>query len=42
MKYSETKKATILGIGGEGAYYLAKFLLLLGVQVEGFDMKESE
>jgi len=42
MKYSETKKATILGIGGEGAYYLAKFLFLLGVQVEGFDMKESE
>lgn len=42
MKYSETKKTTILGIGGEGAYYLAKFLFLLGVQVEGFDMKESE
>lgn len=42
MKYSDIKKATVLGIGGGGAYYLAKFLLLLGVKVNGFDVKESE
>lgn len=36
------KKATVLGIGGEGAYYLTKFLVALGVQVEGFDVKEGE
>jgi UDP-N-acetylmuramyl-tripeptide synthetase len=42
MKYKNIKKVTIWGIGGKGAYYIAKFLNLLGVEVIGFDLKESE
>lgn len=42
MKYSDIKKVVVVGIGGKGAYYIAKFLLLLGVSVEGYDIKENE
>lgn len=42
MEYTKLKKVVILGIGGKGAYYIVKFLLLLGVKVQGFDIKKSE
>lgn len=41
MDYSKIKKVSILGIGGKGAYYITKFLLLLNVEVIGYDIKES-
>ena len=30
MSYRDYKSFTILGIGGKGAYYVTKYLLLLG------------
>jgi UDP-N-acetylmuramoyl-L-alanyl-D-glutamate--2,6-diaminopimelate ligase len=42
MKYSEIKKVVVIGIGGRGAYYIVKFLNLLDIVVEGYDLKESE
>ncbi len=42
MDYTSIKKVSILGIGGKGAYYIAKFLLLIGVEVVGYDIKHSE
>jgi UDP-N-acetylmuramoyl-L-alanyl-D-glutamate--2,6-diaminopimelate ligase len=42
MNYSEIKKVSILGIGGKGSYYVAKFLALVGVEIIGYDIKKSE
>ena len=42
MNYSTIKKVVILGIGGRGAYHITKFLHLLGVTIEGYDLKQSE
>ncbi len=42
MNYKNIKKVTILGIGGKGAYYIAKFLHLAGAEVIGYDLKESD
>jgi len=41
MNYKNIKKVTILGIGGKGSYYIAKFLHMIGVEVIGFDLKRS-
>ena len=42
MNYSDIKKVTFLGIGGKGAFYIAKFFLLLGKDVQGFDLQNSD
>jgi UDP-N-acetylmuramoyl-L-alanyl-D-glutamate--2,6-diaminopimelate ligase len=42
MDYTSIKNVTILGIGGKGAYYIAKFLALMGVKIIGYDLKESD
>lgn len=42
MEYSNVKKVIIWGIGGKGAYYIAKFLNLLNVDISGYDLKESQ
>lgn len=42
MKYSDIQTITFLGIGGKGAFYIAKFFDLLGKKVSGFDLKKSE
>lgn len=42
MNYSEIKKVSILGIGGKGSYYVAKFLALVGVEIIGYDIKKSD
>lgn len=42
MNYEEIDEVSILGIGGKGAFYIAKFLLLCGIKVIGYDLKESE
>ena len=42
MDYSNIKKISILGIGGKGAYYIARFLSLLGVEIIGYDLKKNE
>ncbi len=42
MDYSNIKKISILGIGGKGAYYIAKFLSLLGVEIIGYDLKKND
>ena len=42
MEFDEIKKIIVLGIGGRGAYYIVKFLHLLGIEIEGYDIKESE
>lgn len=42
MKHSDLKSVTILGVGGAGSFFLAKYFLLLGVDVRGFDIKESD
>ena len=42
MDYKNIKKVTILGIGGKGAYYIAKFLNIMGVEIIGYDLKESK
>lgn len=41
MNRYEVPSVAIVGIGGSGAYYIAKFLLLCGVNVLGFDLKKS-
>jgi UDP-N-acetylmuramoyl-L-alanyl-D-glutamate--2,6-diaminopimelate ligase len=41
MNRYEVKRVAIVGIGGSGAYYIAKFLLLCGVDVIGFDLKST-
>jgi UDP-N-acetylmuramoyl-L-alanyl-D-glutamate--2,6-diaminopimelate ligase len=42
VNYSDVKKITFLGIGGKGAFYIAKLFLLLGKEVKGFDLQKSE
>ena len=42
MNRYEVVNVAIVGIGGSGAYYIAKFLLLCGINVIGFDLKKSE
>ncbi|MCD4756450.1 UDP-N-acetylmuramyl-tripeptide synthetase [bacterium] len=42
MNRYEVESVTIVGIGGSGAYYIAKFLLLCGVNVVGFDISEND
>lgn len=42
MNYRDMKSVTVLGIGGKGAYYITKFLLLLGKDVYGYDLKKNE
>ncbi len=42
MNRYEVDKVSILGIGGSGAYYIAKFLHLCGVEVEGYDIKSND
>jgi UDP-N-acetylmuramoyl-L-alanyl-D-glutamate--2,6-diaminopimelate ligase len=42
MSYRDYKSFTILGIGGKGAYYVTKYLLLLGKRVIGYDLKSNE
>lgn len=41
MDYSNIKKISILGIGGKGAYYIARFLSMLGVEIIGYDLKKN-
>jgi UDP-N-acetylmuramoyl-L-alanyl-D-glutamate--2,6-diaminopimelate ligase len=41
MNKYEVERVAIVGIGGSGAYYVAKFLLLCGVDVVGFDLKNT-
>lgn len=42
MNRYEVDSVVIVGIGGSGAYYIAKFLLLCGVNVIGFDLRKSK
>jgi len=42
MDYSNIKKISILGIGGKGAYYIARFFSLLGVEIIGYDLKKND
>lgn len=42
MGYRDMNSYTILGIGGKGAYFVAKYLRLIGKQVYGYDLKQSE
>ncbi len=41
MNRYDVDRVSIVGIGGSGAYYIAKFLLLCGVNVIGFDLKNT-
>ncbi len=41
MNRYEVERVAIVGIGGSGAYYIAKFLLLCGMDVIGFDKKKT-
>jgi UDP-N-acetylmuramoyl-L-alanyl-D-glutamate--2,6-diaminopimelate ligase len=42
MNRYEVDSVSIVGIGGSGAYYIAKFLLFCGVEVYGYNLKETE
>jgi len=42
MNRYEVEAVSIIGIGGTGAYYIAKFLLLCGVNVNGFDISPNK
>jgi UDP-N-acetylmuramoyl-L-alanyl-D-glutamate--2,6-diaminopimelate ligase len=42
MNRYEVNRVAIVGIGGSGAYYIAKFLLLCDVEIFGFDIKKSK
>jgi UDP-N-acetylmuramoyl-L-alanyl-D-glutamate--2,6-diaminopimelate ligase len=42
MNRYEVESVSIVGIGGSGAYYIAKFLHLCGVKVVGFDISKNE
>jgi UDP-N-acetylmuramoyl-L-alanyl-D-glutamate--2,6-diaminopimelate ligase len=42
MDYQNIHMVTIVGIGGKGAHFIAKFLLLLGIDVVGYDIKKSK
>lgn len=41
MNRYEVSNVAIIGIGGSGAYYIAKYLLLCGVGVLGYDLNSS-
>jgi UDP-N-acetylmuramoyl-L-alanyl-D-glutamate--2,6-diaminopimelate ligase len=41
MNRYEVEKVSIVGIGGSGAFYIAKFLHLCGVEVEGYDIASN-
>jgi len=38
----EVESVSIVGVGGSGAYYIAKFLLLCGVEVIGYDLRKTK
>ena len=42
MEYTNIEKIVILGIGGKAAYYVVKFLHLLDIEIEGYDIKPSD
>lgn len=42
MNYSKVKRVVCVGVGGGGNYYIAKFFLLFGVEITGYDINESE
>lgn len=42
MRYIDINSFTMLGIGGKGSFYIAKYLLLLGKELIGYDLKSSE
>ena len=42
MNRYEVESVSIVGIGGSGAYYIAKFLLLCGIKVLGFDISKND
>lgn len=42
MIHEDKNKILFLGIGGKGAYYVAKFFLLLDKDVYGYDLKQSD
>jgi UDP-N-acetylmuramoyl-L-alanyl-D-glutamate--2,6-diaminopimelate ligase len=42
MEYKNINKVIVLGIGGKASYYVVKFLDLLGIEIEGYDLKESK
>lgn len=42
MNRYEVEKVSILGIGGSGAYYIAKFLHLCNVDIEGYDINSND
>lgn len=42
MNRYEVSSVSIAGIGGSGAYYIAQFLILCGVEVYGYDLKKSK
>ena len=42
MLESNTQKVIVLGIGGKAAYFVVKYILLSGIAVEGYDLKESK
>lgn len=41
MTQGKNGKIACIGIGGAGVYYVAKYFLRLGLEVYGYDMKES-
>ena len=42
MNKYEVESVSIVGVGGSGAFYIAQFLLLCGVDVYGYDLKKSD
>ncbi|MDD3474864.1 MAG: UDP-N-acetylmuramoyl-L-alanyl-D-glutamate--2,6-diaminopimelate ligase [Candidatus Dojkabacteria bacterium] len=42
MSKYDIDSVSVVGIGGTGAYYIAKFFLLLGKDVYGYDLKETD
>jgi UDP-N-acetylmuramoyl-L-alanyl-D-glutamate--2,6-diaminopimelate ligase len=42
MNRYEVESVSIIGIGGTGAYYIAKFLLLCGIEVYGYNLNKNE
>lgn len=42
MEYKDINKVVVLGIGGKASYYVVKFLNLLGIKIEGYDLKETD
>lgn len=42
QKYSGVKRVICVGVGGGGNCYIARFFLLLGAKVTGFDVSEND